>query len=138
MGSMKDQIAKTVTEATGLLHRPQRALPLIRKLASDTLRVTFEPRHLYTYATTKRSSADALNSSMRWILDAQRSDGGIAAYYSLLTGYSASYPEVTGYIIPTLYDFARMTDESSAVTSAEAATRWLLSLQMPTGAFRGG
>ena len=30
-------------------------------------------------------------------------------YYSLLTGYSDSYPEVTGYIIPTLYDFGRDT-----------------------------
>jgi|SRR5271165_4236272 len=151
MGSMKDQIAKTVTEATGLLHRPQRALPLIRKLASDTLRVTFEPRHLYTYATTKRSSADALNSSMRWILDAQRSDGGIAAYYSLLTGYSASYPEVTGYIVPTLYDFAHRdfahrdlargshhAQDDGAVAAAERATRWLLLLQTPEGAFPGG
>ena len=45
---------------------------------------------------------------------------------------------MTGYIIPTLYDFTRMTNERSYVSAAEAATRWLLSLQMPTGAFRGG
>ena len=132
------QIAKALNEAAGLLRGPQRVVPLVQKIVSDKIRVTFEQKHLYSYTTTKRSSTETLNLLLRWIRDAQRPDGGIAAYYSLLTGYSESYPEVTGYIIPTLYDFARMTDESSAVTSAEAATRWLLSLQMPTGAFRGG
>ena len=134
----KVQIAKAMTEATGLLRRPQRALPLIRRLVSDKLHITFEQRHLYSYTTTKRPSGVALNSLLRWIIDAQHPDGGIAAYYSLLTGYSQSYPEVTGYIVPTLYDFARSTRDDRAVSVAESATRWLLSLQMPTGAFPGG
>lgn len=132
------QIAKALTEATGLLRAPQRVVPLIQKLVSDKLRVTFEQRHLYSYATTKRASEDTLNSLMSWIFDAQRSDGGIAAYYSLLTGYSESYPEVTGYIIPTLYDFGRASRDDGAIDAAERATRWLLSLQMPSGAFPGG
>jgi hypothetical protein len=136
--AMTDQIAKALTEATGLLRGPQRVVPLIQKLLSDKLRVTFEQRHLYSYATAKRASEDTLNSLLRWILDAQRSDGGIAAYYSLLTGYSESYPEVTGYIVPTLYDFARASGDEGAVVAAERATRWLLSLQLPPGAFPGG
>jgi hypothetical protein len=131
-------IAKAMTEATGLVRRPQRALPLIQRLVSDKLHITFEQRHLYSYTTTKRPSQDTLNSLLRWIVDAQRPDGGIAAYHSLLTGYSQSYPEVTGYIIPTLYDFARSTGERHAFAAAESATRWLLSLQIPTGAFPGG
>jgi hypothetical protein len=132
------QIAKALAEATGLLRRPQRVVPLIEKLVSDKLRIAFEQRHLYSYATSKRASGDALNSLLRWILDAQRPDGGIPAHYSLLTGYSQSYPEVTGYIIPTLYEFARTSGDDKAVVGAERATRWLLSLQMPTGAFPGG
>src|SRR5216684_7315359 len=80
---------------------------------------------------------------IRWLLDAQRADGGIAAYYSLLKGYSESYPEVTGYIIPTLFDFAHSDSahsarDKSASVAAERALQWLLSLQMPTGAFPGG
>jgi hypothetical protein len=132
------QIAKALTEATGLLRGPQRVGPLLQKLVSDKLRVTFELRHLYSYANTKRPSEETLHALLRWILHAQRPDGGIAAYYSLLTGYSESYPEVTGYIVPTLYDFARIANDASTRAAAERATHWLLSLQMSTGAFPGG
>jgi hypothetical protein len=62
----------------------------------------------------------------------------VAAYYSLLTGYSESYPEVTGYFVPTLYDFAHSEQDSSARGAAERATTWLRSLQMPRGAFPAG
>jgi hypothetical protein len=132
------QIAKALTEAAGLLSAPQRVVPLIQKLVTGKLRVTFEQRHLYSYAKTKLASGDTLNSLLRWILDAQRPDGGIAAYYSLLTGYAESYPEVTGYIVPTLYDFARAAGDKDAVLAAERSTRWLLSLQTQSGAFPGG
>jgi Prenyltransferase and squalene oxidase repeat len=136
--AMTGRTAKALAEGTGLLRAPQRVVPLIQKLVSDRLRLTFEQRHLYSYATTKRASGDTLNSLLRWILDAQRPDGGIAAYYSFLTGYSESYPEVTGYIIPTLYDFAHAAGDDGAVRAAEHATAWLLSLQMPTGSFPRG
>ena len=135
---MTTRYRKVLTEATGLLRAPQRALPLAQKLLSDKFRVTIERRHLYSYATTKYPTADVLNSVIRWIIEAQRPDGGIPAYYSLLTGYSESYPEVTGYIVPTLYDFAQASHNTAALASAERATDWLLSLQMPTGAFPGG
>lgn len=130
--------AKAMKELTSLLRHPQRTLPLVRRLVGDQWQMTFEPRHLYSYATAGCGSRDTLDASVRWILDAQRPDGGIAAYYSLLTGYSESYPEVTGYLIPTLYDFASLTKNHAAVAIAERATRWLLSLQTPIGAFPGG
>jgi hypothetical protein len=135
---MTTRTVRVLAEATGLLRAPQRVVTLFSKLASDELRATFEHRHLYSYAATIIPTADALRSVVSWMLEAQRPDGGIAAYYSLLTGYSESYPEVTGYIIPTLYDFDRMAGDSAARKSAERATHWLLSLQMPSGAFPGG
>ena len=132
------QIAKALTDSTGLLRGPQRIIPLLQKITSDILRVSFEQRHLYSYAITKRSSDETLRALLRWMLHAQRGDGGIAAYYSLLTGYSESYPEVTGYIIPTLYDLRRETGDGSCALAADLATQWLLSLQMPSGAFPAG
>ncbi len=127
-----------LSEAVGLLRAPQRVIPLFSKIVSDELRTTFEDRHLYSYADESIPTADALRSVIDWMLDAQRPDGGIGAYYSLLTGYSDSYPEATGYIIPTLYDFHRLTGDPVARSAAERATRWLLTLQMSSGAFPGG
>ena len=126
------------SEAAGPLREPQRIVPLFSKLASDKLRTTFEHRHLYSYAAATVPTADALRSVVDWIFHAQRPDGGIAAYYSFLTGYSESYPEVTGYIIPTLYDFGRLTGDLVARHAIYLATDWLLSLQMTSGAFPGG
>src|SRR6266481_5655755 len=135
---MTTRTVRVLAEASGLLRAPQRVIALFSKLASDELRATFEYRHLYSYAATTIPSADALRSVVGWMLDAQRPDGGIAAYYSLLTGYSESYPEVTGYIIPTLYDFGRLTGDLVARHAIYLATDWLLSLQMTSGAFPGG
>lgn len=135
---MNWQLSKAITEGTGLLRGPQRIVPLCQRLFSDRLRTIFDRKNLYSYATTRRTSEEVLNSVILWILNAQRTDGGIAAYYSLLTGYSESYPEVTGYIIPTLYEFARRTRDHRIRVAAERSTRWLLSLQMPSGAFPAG
>lgn len=127
-----------MAEAMGLLRGPQRTVPLLFKLASDSLRVRFEQQNLYSYSTTSVPTDDALHAVVGWILHAQRPDGGIPAYYSLLTGYSESYPEVTGYIVPTLYDFAHLHNDEAPARAAEQATRWLISLQMPSGAFPEG
>jgi hypothetical protein len=134
----KQRATRALIEASGLLRAPQRLVPLFSKIASDRLHTAFEHRHLYTYAVTSVPTAQALQAVIGWILRAQRPDGGVAAYYSLLTGYSESYPEVTGYLVPTLYDFAHATGDSAAADAAQNATRWLLSLQMPSGSFPAG
>lgn len=132
------QLGKAFHEAAGLLRAPHRAPSLFSKILSDSMRSAFEPRHLYSYTKTIHPSDAILNLLVGWILDGQRPDGGIPAYYSYFTGYSASYPEVTGYIIPTLYDFAAIMPRSAAALAAQRATDWLLSLQTPIGAFPGG
>src|SRR6202166_3793538 len=135
---MTTKTVRALTEAAGLLRAPRRVVPLLSKLASDELRTAFEHRHLYSYVASTIPTADALRSVVDWIFRAQRPDGGIAAYYSLLTGYSESYPEVTGFIIPTLYDFGRLTGDLVARHAIYLATDWLVSLQTTSGAFPAG
>jgi prenyltransferase/squalene oxidase-like repeat protein len=135
---MTHRINKALAEATGLLRGPHRIFPLVQRIAQDKLRTAFDYRHLHSYTTTRQPSGDSLMLLIRWILAAQRPDGGIAAYYSLLSGYSESYPEVTGYIIPTLYDFVHIFGDDTARQAAERATQWLLSSRMPSGAFPAG
>ena len=121
-----------------MLRAPQRVMPLFTRLASDGVRTARESRHLYAYVSEKVPTADALRSVVDWILNAQGSSGGIAAYYSLLSGYSDPYPEVTGYLVPTLYDFSGKPRDAAARHAAYRATDWLLLLQMESGAFPGG
>src|SRR5688500_2209998 len=33
-------------------------------------------------------------------------DGGVSRHYSLINGWGASYPETTGYIVPTMLDLS--------------------------------
>ena len=101
---MTTRTLRALNETLGLVSAPQRVIPLISKLAADEVRRTLAPRHLYSYTTTTVQTGNALQSVIDWILHAQRADGGIAAYYSFLTGYSASYPEVTGYACTSRVD----------------------------------
>jgi hypothetical protein len=56
-------------------------------------------------------SERVLHALMGWLCEAQdrsaSADGGVARSYDLLRGWETSYPETTGYIVPTLLDYAR-------------------------------
>lgn len=72
-----------------------------------------------------------------WLLRARRcsQDGGYAASFSLLMGWSKGYVETTGYIIPTLLDMASVLNVAEYRSDALAAGEWLLTRQLPNGAF---
>jgi uncharacterized protein YyaL (SSP411 family) len=70
-----------------------------------------------------------LYETVAWIQRAYRrgSDGGIPAYYDLLRGrWRPSYPETTGYVIPTLYACATRLNEPSLADLANALADYLL------------
>ena len=50
------------------------------------------------------SDDDHLRAAAQWLASAQDSqaDGGVAGRYRLDRGWTSSYPETTGYIVPTL------------------------------------
>ena len=64
-------------------------------------------------------------------------DSGVARHYSLVSGWSASYPETTGYIVPTLIAEGRARGNEVLLARARKMLDWLVSIQMPCGAFQG-
>ncbi|MCY4732426.1 hypothetical protein KY092_17900 [Natronomonas gomsonensis] len=97
-------------------------------------------RDLLGNRTEPRSDKEHIEATVRWLFRSQdvTDSNGSAANYSLLTGWSGPYPETTGYIIPTLYDYAAYAESSEARQRAEKMARWLLELQLDEGAFPEG
>jgi hypothetical protein len=86
----------------------------------------------------ERANAEAV----AWLGRAQdqstTADGGVARHYSLINGWSASYPETTGYIVPTLLDYAHRYAAEEVRERARRMLDWLVSIQFPEGGFQGG
>ncbi|MDQ3520367.1 MAG: hypothetical protein M3466_18445, partial [Gemmatimonadota bacterium] len=84
----------------------------------------------------------AVDAALSWLGRAQdmsaSSDGGVARHYSLVSGWSASYPETTGYIIPTFLNEAKRRGDDSLRERARRMLDWLVSIQLPEGGFQGG
>lgn len=84
----------------------------------------------------------AIDECIGWLCRAQEhsrsQDGGVAHSFSLLSGWSTSYPETTGYVVPTLIDHAKLRDNDDARERARRMLDWLVSIQMPDGSFQGG
>ena len=82
----------------------------------------------------------SLTAAHTWLCAAQDAnrDGGVAGCYNLARGWSASYPETTGYIIPTFLHYATARDEPAARDRALRMADWEVDVQLPTGAVRSG
>lgn len=63
---------------------------------------------------------------------------GSAGYYHLWRGWSAAYPETTGYLIETLWDYYYLSGDESLHRDALSCTDWLCDIQLPNGAWPGG
>lgn len=78
----------------------------------------------------------------RWLCRAQdnskSADGGVARHYSLLAGWAASYPETTGYIIPTMTRLSEELGDPEYLKRTRRMLDWLVSIQLPGGGFQGG
>lgn len=85
------------------------------------------------------SDHDHLLATAQWLKCAQdaTSNGGIAGRYSLKSGWSSSYPETTGYIIPTLLRLASFLGEVEYQKRAQRCINFLRSIQLQNGAFPG-
>jgi rhamnogalacturonyl hydrolase YesR len=97
-------------------------------------------KDLFNIPSKVDENIDHLQYAMDWLKYAQdiTEDGGVSAGYSFARGWWPSYPETTGYIIPTFLDYYRLTDEEEYLSRAVKMADWLLSIQLQEGAFQGG
>lgn len=88
-----------------------------------------------------------LREAVEWIKRAQDAtpDRGVARAYSSAwhpffraKGWQQSYPETTGYIIPTFLDAGRYLQDPDLKSRALAMADWEIQVQMPNGAVMGG
>jgi len=83
---------------------------------------------------------DHLLAAAHWLRRAQDSttDDGVAIRFSLRHGWQSSYPETTGYIIPTFLQLAEVFQDPSYNERAGRMARWEQNIQRPDGFYVGG
>lgn len=81
----------------------------------------------------------ALNEAADWFCRAQdaNTDDGLGSYH-LVQGWGATYPETTGYIIPTLFELGVRLQRPELAERAFRAADGLLRLQRSDGGWQGG
>ncbi|CAI8277211.1 MAG: Uncharacterised protein [Flavobacteriia bacterium] len=91
-----------------------------------------------SYTSTEDKLDEAMQGAFNWLLSAQRPDGGLASWY-LDLGWTSSYPETTGYILPVLLDAGkRLGRQQESEEAAKKALEWLETIQHTDGGWAGG
>lgn len=87
-----------------------------------------------------------LRETADWICRAQdyNADGGVARSFKVTgkkrygsAGWQASYPETTGYIIPTMYALSDYLNDNEYQKRALKMADWEIDIQFPSGAVMG-
>ncbi len=81
-----------------------------------------------------------LHETMNWLNNAyQNGRGGIASHYDLLRGrWLNPFPETTGYVIPTFFDYSNYSGNRYYFDAALKMTDWLSKVQLDNGACMQG
>jgi hypothetical protein len=102
--------------------------------------VTTLARDWFDWRRRPKDSRRHLDATIQWICRAQDRCGGagVSAGYSVVHGWHPPYPETTGYIIPTFFDYARLTSSDECRERGLRMADWELEVQLPSGATQGG
>ena len=125
------------TFQTSVDERMRDALWALRS-RGDTAVLSVVTRHMLGVRYPAGAGQEHLAAAMAWLGAAQDAtdDAGVSAFYDVRAGtWAPSYPETTGYIIPTFYDYARHSSDASYRQRAGRMADWLLTLQLEDGAF---
>lgn len=93
-----------------------------------------------------RSDEKHLLETTKWLQQAHDSstDGGVSRAYKAARfsgygpdGWQPSYPETTGYIIPTMFLLTKLLNDSNLSERALKMADWEIDIQLPSGAVMG-
>ncbi len=80
-----------------------------------------------------------IKKAIDWLIFAQKvnNDGGVSRCYDLFVGWLTSYPETSGYIIPTLIEYFHLNDNynRNVLNIAKEIADWECSIQLENGGF---
>jgi hypothetical protein len=76
-----------------------------------------------------------VEAGLNWIRHSQDTVGSGGVGDFRMQGWTPGYPEVTGYIIPTLYDFRTELDDEDLAIRARRMADWELGIQKSGGGF---
>ena len=95
------------------------------------------PEGLKTFSLEEKN--EALKRAASWVLYSQSmmKDDGIGSYH-LANSWTSSYPETTGYLIPSMLDYAKFSGNDGIPEKMIKATDWLISIQKESGGWQGG
>jgi hypothetical protein len=83
-----------------------------------------------------------VGACLEWLKRAQdhsaSADGGVARDFSLISGWATSYPETTGYIVPTFLVASESRGDGELRGRAKRMLDWLAAIQFPDGGIQGG
>jgi uncharacterized protein YyaL (SSP411 family) len=96
-------------------------------------------RDLLTRPGSSSPAETHVREAIAWLYRAQDagSDRGVSHSYFIGRGWLPSYPETTGYIIPTLLNVWKEMHDAQARQRALEMADWELSVQLPGGAIPG-
>lgn len=109
----------------------------MRPAIGTLIKLTLRDLTGFSLAKNQFDPSDHMRGATEWILRAKEvtGDGGISKGYNLLTGrWEPSYPETSGYAIPTLLDYYQATGLSQYRETALRIAEYLLTVQMSEGA----
>jgi len=96
--------------------------------------------HPYGQTNSNFDRGEHLQEAMDWLKRAQDSgtDRGVSYGVTLGDDFMESYPETTGYIIPTFLEWASFYEEEECLSRAIEMGEWEIAIQMDSGAVMGG
>lgn len=110
------------------------------KYKAQTMLTYQRIRHLYTQPHQNLELEQHVQAALNWLKRAQDHDHdrGVSYGTQIGQGFLSSYPETTGYIIPTFLRLARLNDDADLRQRAIEMGEWECDIQMECGAVMGG